>query len=254
MITLLTEWLYIAAQMPHGTHAQQNVFRAAQRAGRFAQALGAAGPRRRAAGGEAARPRRGEPADRAAAQRGALRRRRPRRGRAPGAASSPRRGRLAARRSTRQPTVISPQRPLRARARGLRPGRPQPRLGRRGRAGSSSPTPTSRSPTSAAPARPRTRYWNTGSWIYEPDLGSRQAYARYLRYAWPGTAIADRRRRARAAPAGAARRPQPRSPAGPGPVARDPDEAIPDELVARGSGDTRAGCAFLAGSSGLDPG
>ena len=37
--------------------------------------------------------------------------------------------------------------------------------------------------------RPRTRYWNTGSWIYEPDLGSRQAYARYLRYAWPGTAI-----------------------------------------------------------------
>src|ERR1700733_7102689 len=41
VITLLTEWLYIAAQMPHGTHAQQNVFRTAQRAGRFAQALGA---------------------------------------------------------------------------------------------------------------------------------------------------------------------------------------------------------------------
>lgn len=36
---------------------------------------------------------------------------------------------------------------------------------------------------------PRTRYWNTGSWIYEPDLGSRQAYARYLRYAWPGSAV-----------------------------------------------------------------
>jgi hypothetical protein len=35
----------------------------------------------------------------------------------------------------------------------------------------------------------RTRYWNTGSWIYEPDLSSRQAYARYLRYAWPGTAV-----------------------------------------------------------------
>lgn len=34
-----------------------------------------------------------------------------------------------------------------------------------------------------------TKYWNTGSWIYEPDLGSRQAYARYLRYAWPGTAV-----------------------------------------------------------------
>jgi hypothetical protein len=35
----------------------------------------------------------------------------------------------------------------------------------------------------------RTRCWNSGCWIYEPDLGSRQAYARYLRYAWPGTAV-----------------------------------------------------------------
>jgi hypothetical protein len=34
-----------------------------------------------------------------------------------------------------------------------------------------------------------TRYWNSGCWIYEPDLSSRQAYARYCRYAWPGTAI-----------------------------------------------------------------
>jgi UDP-2,3-diacylglucosamine pyrophosphatase LpxH len=24
------------------------------------------------------------------------------------------------------------------------------------------------------------RYWNTGSWIYEPDLSSRQAYLRYV--------------------------------------------------------------------------
>ena len=37
--TLLTEWLYVAAQMPHGTHAQQNVFRAAQRAGRLGSTL-----------------------------------------------------------------------------------------------------------------------------------------------------------------------------------------------------------------------
>jgi hypothetical protein len=36
---------------------------------------------------------------------------------------------------------------------------------------------------------PSIRYWNTGSWIYEPDLSSRAAYARYLRYAWPGTAV-----------------------------------------------------------------
>jgi UDP-2,3-diacylglucosamine pyrophosphatase LpxH len=33
------------------------------------------------------------------------------------------------------------------------------------------------------------RYWNTGSWIYEPDLRSREAYMSYLRNAWPGTAV-----------------------------------------------------------------
>ena len=40
-----------------------------------------------------------------------------------------------------------------------------------------------------AAADGRIRYWNTGSWIYEPDLSSRAAYARYCRYAWPGTAV-----------------------------------------------------------------
>lgn len=33
------------------------------------------------------------------------------------------------------------------------------------------------------------RYWNTGSWIYEPDLDSESAYMAYLRNAWPGTAV-----------------------------------------------------------------
>lgn len=33
------------------------------------------------------------------------------------------------------------------------------------------------------------RYWNTGSWIYEPDLRSRQAYTAYLKNAWPGTVV-----------------------------------------------------------------
>lgn len=33
------------------------------------------------------------------------------------------------------------------------------------------------------------RYWNTGSWIYEPDLSSPRAYTAYLRNAWPGTAV-----------------------------------------------------------------
>lgn len=33
------------------------------------------------------------------------------------------------------------------------------------------------------------RYWNTGSWIYEPDLSSERAYMSYLHNAWPGTAV-----------------------------------------------------------------
>jgi len=35
----------------------------------------------------------------------------------------------------------------------------------------------------------RVRYWNTGSWIYEPDLSSHDAYVSYLEKAWPGTAV-----------------------------------------------------------------
>jgi UDP-2,3-diacylglucosamine pyrophosphatase LpxH len=35
----------------------------------------------------------------------------------------------------------------------------------------------------------RWRYWNTGSWIYEPDLSSERAYSAYVRNAWPGTAV-----------------------------------------------------------------
>jgi UDP-2,3-diacylglucosamine pyrophosphatase LpxH len=33
------------------------------------------------------------------------------------------------------------------------------------------------------------RYWNTGSWIYEPALSSHEAYIGYLTNAWPGTAV-----------------------------------------------------------------
>jgi Calcineurin-like phosphoesterase len=33
------------------------------------------------------------------------------------------------------------------------------------------------------------RYWNTGSWIYEPDLSSRETYLAYLNNAWPGSAV-----------------------------------------------------------------
>jgi hypothetical protein len=35
----------------------------------------------------------------------------------------------------------------------------------------------------------KVRFWNTGSWIYEPGLGSSQSYLSYLRHGWPGTAV-----------------------------------------------------------------
>jgi hypothetical protein len=33
------------------------------------------------------------------------------------------------------------------------------------------------------------RFWNTGSWIYEPAVASYDKYADYLERAWPGTAV-----------------------------------------------------------------
>ncbi|MFP5389651.1 MAG: hypothetical protein ACLGG5_10185, partial [Thermoleophilia bacterium] len=188
-ITLLTEWLYIAAQMPHGTHAQQNVFRAVQRAGRLASTLGlpargikrlAAELRDRGVGGgvtdgevlpseahfssvvrsESERQRREQPAPPAAWPHPAY----------PAA------------------SVISPSDPsehaLRAFAKVTANLGWDKQAERIVFAHTHQPLADVR-----CAERPRTRYWNTGSWIYEPDLSSRQAYARYLRYAWPGTAI-----------------------------------------------------------------
>jgi UDP-2,3-diacylglucosamine pyrophosphatase LpxH len=187
-ITLLTEWLYIAAQMPHGTHAQQNVFRAVQRAGRVASTLGAPvrGAKRLAAElrdrgvgegeahvampseehfdavirAEAERQRREQPAPQAAWPHPAY----------PAA------------------SVISPSDPsehaLEAFAKvvaNLGWDRDAERIVF---AHTHQPLADVRCGNGA-----RARYWNTGSWIYEPDLSSRQAYARYLRYAWPGTAV-----------------------------------------------------------------
>jgi hypothetical protein len=33
------------------------------------------------------------------------------------------------------------------------------------------------------------RFWNTGSWIYEPTLGSFDSYRGYLERGWPGTVV-----------------------------------------------------------------
>ena len=187
VITLLTEWLYIAAQMPHGTHAQQNVFRAAQRAGRFAYALGA--PVRGAKRLQARLHETGAgPADglvlpseehfdavvRAEAARQA--REQPLAGPGWSAPLYP------------EPTVISrsdpSERALDAFAQVVA------NLGW-GEEAETIVFAHTHQPLADVRCRrgTATKYWNTGSWIYEPDLGSRQAYAGYLRYAWPGTAV-----------------------------------------------------------------
>jgi UDP-2,3-diacylglucosamine pyrophosphatase LpxH len=41
----------------------------------------------------------------------------------------------------------------------------------------------------SARSGPPVRFWNTGSWLYEPDVTSPEAYARYLHNGWPGTAV-----------------------------------------------------------------
>jgi hypothetical protein len=33
------------------------------------------------------------------------------------------------------------------------------------------------------------RFWNTGSWIYEPRIESQESWERYLDLGWPGTAV-----------------------------------------------------------------
>ena len=184
--TLLTEWLYIAAQMPHGTHAQQNVFRAAQRAGRFASALGAPVRRAKRVAAELRDHGVGAPAGQLPSQahfdevvRGETARQ---------AREQPVSGQPPARPLYPEPTVISRSDPsehaLEAFAQVV------DNLGWGGGSGSivfahtHQPLADVRASGDGA-----VRYWNTGSWIYEPDLGSRQAYARYLRYAWPGTAV-----------------------------------------------------------------
>jgi UDP-2,3-diacylglucosamine pyrophosphatase LpxH len=153
-ITLLTEWLYIAAQMPHGTHAQQNVFRAVQRAGRVESALKLPVRGLRRLRGE-------EPM--------------------PEAEGGPHLAYPAA-------SVISPSDPsehaLEAFAKATANLGWDREAERIVFAHTHQPLADVRCPNGTS-----TRYWNTGSWIYEPDLSSRQAYDRYLHYAWPGTAI-----------------------------------------------------------------
>jgi UDP-2,3-diacylglucosamine pyrophosphatase LpxH len=153
VITLLTEWLYIAAQMPHGTHAQQNVFRAAGRAGKIESALKLPLRGLHRLRGERPVPGEDEP-----------------RPLYPSA------------------SVVSPSDPsehaLEAFAQVVANLGWRERSDRIVFAHTHQPLADVRSSADS-----RTRYWNTGSWIYEPDRSSRQAYDRYLRFGWPGTAV-----------------------------------------------------------------
>lgn len=183
--TLLTEWLYIAAQMPHGTQAQRNVFRAAQRAGRFASALGlplrgarrlAAELRDRGVGGDGPLP--SEEHYDALVREEAARQ----------AREQPAPGPALPRPVYPEATMISrsdpSERALEAFAQVVANLGWGEGVDRIVFAHTHQPLADVR-----AAGDDRVRYWNTGSWIYEPDLSSRQAYARYLRYAWPGTAV-----------------------------------------------------------------
>ncbi|MBS1861312.1 MAG: metallophosphoesterase [Actinobacteria bacterium] len=182
--TLLTEWLYIAAQMPHGTHAQRGVFAAAQRAGRVAQAAGAPvrGARRAAAHlrDRAEGDTSGLPSaahfDAVVAEEAARQ-----------AREQPLPGPSPARPRYPEPTVLSRSSPTEHALEAF--SRVVANLGWDQESERIVFAHTHQPLADARASQGSTRYWNSGCWIYEPDLSSRQAYARYCRYAWPGTAI-----------------------------------------------------------------
>ena len=182
--TLLTEWLYIAAQMPHGTHAQRNVFGAARRAGRIAATAGApvrgvrrvaAHVRDRTAGDTVGLPSVAHfdavVADEAARQA----REQPLPGPAPSHPQYP------------EPTVLSRSSPTEHALEAF--SQVVANLGYDREAEKIVFAHTHQPLDDVRATHGSTRYWNSGCWIYEPDLSSRQAYARYCRHAWPGTAI-----------------------------------------------------------------
>lgn len=190
-ITLLTELLFTIAQLPHGTAAQRSVYGVAEGAGRVAAAasspvrlLGRLRHRLDPAGGRAAArdAGSGSPAaigaddvDRARAHEHARRRRR----RAPAGGTSPAFG------------LARVNRPSDPRERSLEAFAQV--VENLGWAGEVDKVVFGHTHQPLADVRTeRTgeiRYWNTGSWFYEPDLISRAAYVGYLNRAWPGTAV-----------------------------------------------------------------
>ncbi len=189
VITLLTEVLYTIAQLPHGTKAQQSVYGTAQRIGRVLNSAGAPvgtvrslleRVRGQGDGGD-------ESAGGAAEQEVISHYHR---------AVAEERARLAA-----TPAPVHEAARSYTVARVVRPTDPQ-EVAVEAIAKVASNLGWSREHDKivfahthqplagvSATSEPRVRFWNTGCWIYEPDLGSPQAYASYLRNGWPGTAV-----------------------------------------------------------------
>lgn len=187
-ITMLTEVLYLVAQLPNGTRTQRQLDHAIIRAGNvigaLAQPLDAS---RRLAGrvgerlGDGGGGRDGERDEVGRAHYRAAQRhevdRRARRG-------TPRRGQANASRLVRVVRPSDPNGPaLDAFHEVVETLAWAPPSGRIVFAHTHQPL------VDVTCRAGRVRYWNTGSWIYEPDLSSHQAYASYLRNGWPGTAI-----------------------------------------------------------------
>lgn len=191
VITLLTEVLYTIAQLPHGTTAQRSAYGAAERAGRILSA--AASPYR------AARSLTGRLLGEEGSSAGGGARRD---GLETGVASHYRRAlagerqRLAGARApageaARSYTVARMVRPSDPRDAALEAiARVVENLGW-ARETDKIVFAHTHQPLAGvrASSGPPVRYWNTGSWIYEPDLSSPDAYARYLQDGWPGTAV-----------------------------------------------------------------
>lgn len=188
LITLLTEELYTLAQVPHGTAVQRNVYAAAQRIANIVEVVEtplrlARNARRRTRRRQGQNPYTAEPMHADGDLKTSYRR--------------------AYQEECQRPHTDGPGGPSSASyplARTVRPNDPREQavrafskvvhtLGWDKQAGKIVFGHTHQPLDDVTIPGSNVRYWNTGSWIYEPNLASREAYLDYLRRAWPGTAI-----------------------------------------------------------------
>lgn len=184
--TLLTEVLYTVAQLPHGTAAQRNVYQSVQRAARVVSRVAAPAGAARSLVGRLRGAENGadhemvEPGV-AARYRRALVEERERLVGAPAPAQQ----------GAHSYTIARVGRPSDPRELAIEAiAKVTENLGWH-RETDKIVFAHTHQPLAGVVARsgPPVRFWNTGCWFYEPVLSSPQAYARYVRYGWPGTAV-----------------------------------------------------------------